>query len=154
MTERREKSRQSQIGSHLGPRFRKQKKNWRTEGASMHDVRKMLGFFDPLPPCHDFVPFVCFLGIPLPNPLRTSYMEAPLSANPNVVGVHEAFIQVGMIFLGGLKLYFLSWMISPYCCSIKKNGFRNLCQRLAFIIATYASASTSSYLPQSLQKTK
>ena len=28
----------------------------------------------------DFVPFVCFLGTPPPmHPLRTSYMEAPLS---------------------------------------------------------------------------
>ena len=36
------------------------------------------------PPCHcyksaDFVPFVCFLGIPTAHPLRTSHMEAPLS---------------------------------------------------------------------------
>ena len=35
------------------------------------------------PPCHchksaDFAPFVCFLGTPLPHPLRTSFMEAPL----------------------------------------------------------------------------
>ena len=35
------------------------------------------------PPCHchksaDCVPFVCFLGTLLPNPLRTSYTEAPL----------------------------------------------------------------------------
>ena len=26
----------------------------------------------------NLVPFVCFLGTPLPHPLRTSYMEAPL----------------------------------------------------------------------------
>ena len=51
-------------------------------GASIYDVRKILGFFYPLPPgpCHksaDFVPFLCFLGTP--HPLRTSYMEAPLA---------------------------------------------------------------------------
>ena len=42
----------------------------RTVGASMYDVRKNFGFFDPLlHPCHiqksvDFVPFVCFFGTP------------------------------------------------------------------------------------------
>ena len=38
-------------------------------GAPIYDVRKMLGFFEPLPPSHvhksaDFVPFICFLGTP------------------------------------------------------------------------------------------
>ena len=38
-------------------------------------------------PCHiqksaDFVPFVCFLGTPLPLPVRTSYMEGPLRRFP------------------------------------------------------------------------
>ena len=42
-------------------------------------------FSTPLPPCHiqnsgNLVPFVCFLGSPSPNPLRTSYKYAPLRA--------------------------------------------------------------------------
>ena len=50
------------------------------KGASMYDVRDILGFIDPFPPRHrkksaDFIPFVCFLGTP--RPLRTSYMEVP-----------------------------------------------------------------------------
>ena len=41
-------------------------------GASIYDVRKMLEFFDPLPPSQvqksaDFVPFVCFTGTPRPS---------------------------------------------------------------------------------------
>ena len=44
-------------------------------------------FTDFLTPghCHksaDFVPFVCFLGTPLPHSLRTSYMEAPQNETP------------------------------------------------------------------------
>ena len=41
------------------------------KGPSIYDVRKILGFLTPSPPCHvqksaDFVPFVCFLGTPSP----------------------------------------------------------------------------------------
>ena len=47
---------------------------------------KFWDFFTPSPPWHvqksaSFVPFVCFLGIPLPPvPVRTSYMEAQKGA--------------------------------------------------------------------------
>ena len=38
-------------------------------GASIHDVHKIVRFFDPLPPCHvqtsaDCVPFICFFLTP------------------------------------------------------------------------------------------
>ena len=53
-------------------------------GLPYMETTKKFGFVDPLPPfhCHksaEFIPFVCFMGTPLPHPLRASYMEAPLA---------------------------------------------------------------------------
>ena len=57
-----------------------QQKN--AKGRYLYDVRKLIGFFLPQPPCHvqnsrNLVPFVCFMAYPLPHPLRTSYKYAP-----------------------------------------------------------------------------
>ena len=62
----------------------------RTCGASICecDVRKILGFFNPFSPphhchCHkssDCVPFVCFLGTPLPPPTADVIYRSPLVA--------------------------------------------------------------------------
>ena len=54
------------------------------EGASMYDVRKIFGFFCPLPHCHchksaDFVPFVCFLGTPSPIATADVIYGSPLT---------------------------------------------------------------------------
>ena len=43
---------------------------------------KLSDFWTPSPLCHihnscNLVPFICFLGTPLPQPLQTSYMEVP-----------------------------------------------------------------------------
>ena len=47
-------------------------------GDTYMTFAKFLGVLDPLPRCHvqksgDFVPFVCFLGTPLPHLVWTSY---------------------------------------------------------------------------------
>ena len=92
-------------------------------GASIYDVRKSFGFFNP-PPCHckssDFVTFVCFFGIcllfgdPLPPPTADVIIYgSPLNLHTCLVSGHSKISGARLLGLGNSTCFLF---LLQTCC--------------------------------------